>query len=186
MPHVSLARDVDADGVSDRVTSESAVGPKVSVTDVLIRALGRVLAIRGSSDVGLAVATPDGVMIPVLPAVADRTLPEIADLRVAAVARARSRALIEDDRIVPAVTLSNLGTHGVDWFTGIIPIGQQGLLTVGTLRQRPVVRGDRLAVGWQVSAVLTVDDGTLDQSAAAELLRAFALHVQAYGRYADD
>jgi pyruvate dehydrogenase E2 component (dihydrolipoamide acetyltransferase) len=158
----------------------------VSVTDVLIRALGRALAVRGTSDIGLAVATPAGVVIPVLPSVADRTLAEIAQLRRSAVDRARRRVMTDDDRSTPLMTLSNLGTHGVSWFTGIIPLGQQGLLTVGTLAQQPIVRDGRLAVGWRLAAILNVDHRAWDGADAAALLSSFAAQVQAYGRYADD
>jgi pyruvate dehydrogenase E2 component (dihydrolipoamide acetyltransferase) len=83
------------------------------------------------------------------------------------------------------MTLSNLGTHGAGWFTGIIPFGQQGLLTVGTLTQRPVVRDGRLAVGWQLSAVLNVDHRVWDGADAADLLARLAGEVAAFGGYTD-
>ena len=72
---------------------------------------------------------------------------------------------------MPLVTLSNLGTHGVRWFTGIIPLGQRGLLTTGSLEQRCVVRKGRLGVGWELSAVLNVDHRVWDGADAAVLLR---------------
>ena len=92
---------------------------------------------------------------------------------------------IEDDTRTPRITLSNLGTHGVRWFTGIIPVGQQGLLTVGALEQRPVVRSGRLAVGWEFSAILNVDHRIWDGADAADLLAAFAHDVTSYGAYDD-
>jgi pyruvate dehydrogenase E2 component (dihydrolipoamide acetyltransferase) len=187
IPHFAVSREVRADGVTDRLAGEPPVGEAtVSVTDVLIRAIGRALAVRGSSDVGLAVATGNGVVIPVIPSAADCTLADIAVLRRAAVNRARSRVATDDDLITPLMTLSNLGTHGVGWFTGIIPLGQQGLLTVGTLDQQPVIRAGRLAVGWRMTAILNVDHRTWDGADAAALLAAFASDVESYGRYADD
>lgn len=185
VPHFAVAREVIADGVLDRLSTEPDSGVRVSVTDVLIRALGRSIAARSSSDVGLAVATRYGVLLPVLPDVAERTLAEIAALRRAAVTRARERRSIEDDTRTPLITLSNLGTHGVRWFTGIIPGGQQGLLTVGSIEQRAVVRNGRLAVGWELSAILNVDHRVWDGADAAELLAAFAQDVAGYGAYDD-
>jgi pyruvate dehydrogenase E2 component (dihydrolipoamide acetyltransferase) len=186
IPHFAVARDLDADGVLDRLSTEPHDdATKVSVTDVLVRALGRSLAPRGTSDVGLAVATPYGVLLAVLPDVADRDLSDIAQLRRAAVDRARSRRAIEVDARTPLVTLSNLGTHGVRWFTGIIPRGQQALLTTGTLEQRAVVRDGRLTVGWQLTAILNVDHRVWDGVDAAELLGAFAAEITSYGRYDD-
>lgn len=187
IPHFAVAREVDADGVLDRVRAEPPGVVRVSVTDVLARALARSIAKRGLvSDIGLAVATPDGVVLPVLPDVAGRTLPEIAQLRYDAVERARARRSTDADTHKPAVTLSNLGTHDVSWFTGIIPLGQQGLLTTGTIEQRPVVRGGRLDVGWCLDAILNVDHRVWDGAEAAELLAAFAGDIAAYGAGDDD
>jgi pyruvate dehydrogenase E2 component (dihydrolipoamide acetyltransferase) len=125
------------------------------------------------------------VLLPVLTNVAERSLAEIANLRRAAVTRARERRSIDDDTRTPLITLSNLGTHGVRWFTGIIPVGQRGLLTVGSLEQRAAVRNGRLAVGWELSVILNVDHRAWDGADAAELLAAFAQGVTGYGAYDD-
>jgi pyruvate dehydrogenase E2 component (dihydrolipoamide acetyltransferase) len=186
IPHFAVAREIAADGVTDRLAGEMAVGEvRLTVTDVLIRALGRSLARYGSSDVGLAVATRRGVLIPVLPDVAGRKLSEIAALRHSAAERARNRRSTEEDARTPLVTLSNLGTHGVEWFTGIIPLGQRGLLTTGTLSQRPVVRDGRLSVAWRLTAILNVDHRVWDGLDAAELLSDFDDQISAYGGYND-
>ncbi len=187
IPHFAVARDIAADGVTDRLAGEMpAGGVRVSVTDLLVRALGRSLARYGSSDVGLAVATRHGVLLPVLADVAGRKLSEIAALRHSAAERARNRRLTEEDSRTPLVTLSNLGTHGVEWFTGIIPLGQRGLLTTGTLAQRPVVKDGRLSVAWRLTAILNVDHRVWDGLDAAELLSDFGDRISAYGRYDDD
>jgi pyruvate dehydrogenase E2 component (dihydrolipoamide acetyltransferase) len=186
IPHFAVAREVAADGVTDRLAGETPGGVRVTVTDLLVRALGRSLARHGSSDVGLAVATRHGVQIPVLPDVAGRKLTEVAALRRSAVERARNRRSTEDDGRTPLVTLSNLGTHGVEWFTGIIPLGQRGLLTTGTLAQRPVVKDGRLSVAWRLTAILNVDHRVWDGLDAAELLSDFDDRISAYGRYDDD
>lgn len=187
IPHFAVARDIAADGVTDRLAGEMpAGGVRVSVTDLLVQALGRSLARYGSSDVGLAVATRHGVLLPVLADVAGRKLSEIAALRHSAAERARNRRSTEEDSRTPLVTLSNLGTHGVEWFTGIIPLGQRGLLTTGTLAQRPVVKDGRLSVAWRLTAILNVDHRVWDGLDAAELLSDFGDRISAYGRYDDD
>jgi pyruvate dehydrogenase E2 component (dihydrolipoamide acetyltransferase) len=187
IPHFAVAREIAADGVTDRLAGEMhAGGVRVTVTDLLVRALGRSLARYGSSDVGLAVATRHGVLLPVLPDVAGRKLSEIAALRHSAAERARNRRSTEEDGRTPLVTLSNLGTHGVEWFTGIIPLGQRGLLTTGTLAQRPVVKEGRLSVAWRLTAILNVDHRVWDGLDAAELLSEFDDRISAYGRYHDD
>jgi pyruvate dehydrogenase E2 component (dihydrolipoamide acetyltransferase) len=187
IPHFAVAREIAGDGVTDRLAGEMpAGGVRVTVTDLLVRALGRSLARYGSSDVGLAVATRHGVLLPVLPNVAGRKLAEIAALRHSAAERARNRRSTEEDGRTPLVTLSNLGTHGVEWFTGIIPLGQRGLLTTGTLAQRPVVKDGRLSVAWRLTAILNVDHRVWDGLDAAELLSDFGDRISAYGGYDDD
>lgn len=187
IPHFAVARDIAADGVTDRLAGEMpAGGVRVSVTDLLVQALGRSLARYGSSDVGLAVATRHGVLLPVLADLAGRKLSEIAALRHSAAERARNRRSTEEDSRTPLVTLSNLGPHGVEWFTGIIPLGQRGLLTTGTLAQRPVVKDGRLSVAWRLTAILNVDHRVWDGLDAAELLSDFGDRISAYGRYDDD
>ena len=98
----------------------------------------------------------------------------------------RGRRSLRSRPITPLVTLSNLGTHGVEWFTGIIPLGQRGLLTTGTLAQRPVVKDGRLSVAWRLTAILNVDHRVWDGLDAAELLSDFDNQISAYGGYDDD
>jgi pyruvate dehydrogenase E2 component (dihydrolipoamide acetyltransferase) len=173
IPHFAVAREIAADGVTDRLAGEMpAGGVRVSVTDLLVQALGRSLARYGSSDVGLAVATRHGVLLPVLADVAGRKLSEIAALRHSAAERARNRRSTEEDSRTPLVTLSNLGPRG--------------LLTTGTLAQRPVVKDGRLSVAWRLTAILNVDHRVWDGLDAAELLSDFGDRISAYGRYHDD
>ena len=116
IPHFAVAREVAADGVTDRLAGEMPGGVRATVTDLLVRALGRSLARYGSSDVGLAVATRHGVRLPVLPDVAGRKLSGIAALPGAA-HRARNRRSTRR-RPYPADDPLQPGTHGVEWFTG--------------------------------------------------------------------
>lgn len=188
MPHFSVSREVDASAMA-RVRAAYGASDRPSYTDLMLRALA--LALRaggaaGSVDVGLAVATPNGVMIPVVRDVLGLYLGTLRREREAAVARAREdRLLPEDLRDSPQTTLSNLGTLGVDSFTGVIAVGQMSLLTVGRITPRPYVSGNGIAVRESFHATLNVDHRSLDGEDAARLLVAFVSAIEDVASLAD-
>ena len=94
MPHFSVGRDLRVDGLLEAVSAGKAAGSGLTVTDFLVLALAQALESLGEvPDLGLAVATEWGVLIPVLPSVAGLPLAEVAAQRQAAVSQARSRRL---------------------------------------------------------------------------------------------
>jgi pyruvate dehydrogenase E2 component (dihydrolipoamide acetyltransferase) len=181
IPHFAVSREVNAEAMQALLVEIRAAGstPAPTLTDLLLRALA--LALRddgqdGAVDVGLAVATPDGVVIPVVRDVLGLDPGELARSRSDAVGRARGGKLDQNDlTAVPTSTLSNLGSFGVDHFTGIIALGQTSLLTVGRALPR-VVADDRRAISvvTTFSATLNADHRTVDGADAARLLVAFA------------
>jgi pyruvate dehydrogenase E2 component (dihydrolipoamide acetyltransferase) len=159
------------------------------MTDLLLRAFAlavRAVAPSGSGDVGLAVATPDGVMMPVVAGVPDLDVPGLVTRRTAAVRRGREGRLTPHDLTsTPEGSLSNLGARGVDAFTGIIPLQQRLLLTVGRVRARPAVVDGRLAVRTTVIATLNVDHRHYDGDQAARVLEAFERELGALRGWAE-
>ena len=143
-------------------------------------------AIDGASDVGLAVATSNGVVIPIVRGVLDMELGELRRARESAVGRAREDRLRPDDLgDPPRSTLSNLGMLGVDAFTGVIALGQTSLLTVGRILARPYVNAGALAIRDSFHATLNVDHRVLDGDEAARLLVAFVSAVEDVSSIAD-
>ena len=134
---------------------------------------GALVALGEPADLGLAVATDWGVLIPVLRSLAGRSLPDVAIVRQAAVGRARLRRLDSADAAPVFATLSNLGPSGVTWFTGVVPLNQVALLTVGEVSLRPAVEGRGLVVAPMITAVVTADHRRYDGVDSARLLSAF-------------
>jgi pyruvate dehydrogenase E2 component (dihydrolipoamide acetyltransferase) len=113
-------------------------------------------------------------MMPVISSVPSLDMPGLVAARTAAVRRAREGRLSAHDLASQAVgSLSNLGARGVDAFTGIVPLGQHLLLTVGRVAPRPVVADGQLAARLTLIATLNVDHRYLDGDQAADLLEAF-------------
>ena len=180
MPHFSVGRDIRVDGLFEAAVAGKAAGVGLTVTDFLILALADALESVGeASDLGLAVATEWGVLIPVLPSVAGKPLADVAEQRESAVARARSRRLTSGDSAPVFATLSNLGPAGVTWFTGVIPVNQVALLTVGEVSLRPAVEGRGLVVAPMITAVVTADHRRYDGVDSARLLSTFAENLRA-------
>jgi pyruvate dehydrogenase E2 component (dihydrolipoamide acetyltransferase) len=174
VPHFSVGRDVRVDGLMAAVQTARGAGAAVTVTDFLVAGLAWALESVGEPpDVGLAVATEWGVLIPVLRSLAGRSLRDVAALRQAAVNRARARRLGSSDTAPAFATLSNLGPSKVTWFTGVVPVGHVALLTVGEVSLRPAVEDGALVVAPMLTAVVTADHRRYDGTDSARLLDGF-------------
>lgn len=180
IPHFAVAREVDAGQMLGALNELRATGiePAPTFTDLLLRGLALALREAGggpAGDVGLAVATEHGVVIPVVHGVLGLDPAGLAAARVAAVERARSGRLTPEDLgATPLSTLSNLGSMGVDHFTGVIALGQTSLLTTGRAVPRAAVGADgALTARTTFHATLNVDHRTIDGAGAARLLVAF-------------
>jgi pyruvate dehydrogenase E2 component (dihydrolipoamide acetyltransferase) len=181
IPHFAVTREIDCEELVELAAWCKREHMGVTVTDLLLVALARALATQAAPDpaLGLAVATDAGVLIPVIHGVATLGLGPLSEARARAVERARSGRLEAADlNAAPVSTLSNLGSLGVDQFTGVIATGQTTLLTVGRIRDRVVVRGRALEARPTLFATLNVDHRALDGSDAAKLLDRFATAVE--------
>ncbi len=177
IPHFAVTRELTMDAAVRALADWKAVLPRLTLTDLLLRALALALMEREETsrlDVGLAVATEKGVAIPVVADVLSLDLPGLVAARRGAVERAQVGRLNADDARTPATTLSNLGAVGVDQFTGVVPYGQTSMLTVGRAAPRPVVRDGELAVATTMTATLNVDHRTWDGMHAGLLLQRLA------------
>jgi pyruvate dehydrogenase E2 component (dihydrolipoamide acetyltransferase) len=181
IPHFAVTREIDGDEMLAFAAWSKREGLPVTVTDLLLIALARAVATPEvpAPALGLAVATDRGVLIPVIRDVTELGLARLAAERARAVERARSGRLEAADLApAPVSTLSNLGSFGVDQFTGVIAAGQPTLLTVGRIRERVVVRGRALEARPTLFATLNADHRALDGSDAAKLLDRFATAVE--------
>lgn len=187
IPHFSVQREIDCSEADASLAELRAEVPEASYTDLLLRAFALAVGavMESSGDLGLAVATPDGVMMPVVPDVPSLDAPGLVAARIAAARRGRDGRLTERDLASNAIAaVSNLGARGVDAFTGIVPAGRRLLLTTGRIAARPVAIDGRLAVRPTMIATLNVDHRYLDGDRAADVLDALDREVRALGTWA--
>jgi pyruvate dehydrogenase E2 component (dihydrolipoamide acetyltransferase) len=159
--------------------------PRISVSDLLTKACAVALVrhpgvnalwaedaieIHGSADIGLAIAAPNGLIVPVVRGCEQRMLAELAAARSDLVARARAGTLTTADLEGGTFTISNLGPFGVEEFVAVLNPPQAAILAVGAIEQRPVVREGALAVAPMLTLRLTCDHRVVDGALAAEFL----------------
>src|SRR5215203_2873817 len=96
--------------------------------------------------VGIAVAAPNGLVVPVVRDADRKTIHEIATGRADLVGRARDGKLQRDDLVDGTFTISNLGMFGIEQFVAVLNPPQAAILAVGATEQKPVVRDGQVEV----------------------------------------
>jgi len=120
-------------------------------------------------DIGVAVALPDGLVVPVIRDAARRPLWDLARTLDELVARAREGRLGPDD-FGGTFTITNLGMYGVEGFTPIVNPPEVAILGVGAIQRKPVVVNDTVAVRERVTLSLAFDHRAVDGAPAAAFL----------------
>jgi pyruvate dehydrogenase E2 component (dihydrolipoamide acetyltransferase) len=163
---------------------EGETKPTVSdlLTKVCAAALGRHPAVNAhfSGDkilrfpyahVGIAVAAPNGLVVPVIRDADRKTIQEIAADRADVVGRAREGKLQRSDLEDGTFTISNLGMFGIEQFIAVLNPPQAAILAVGSTEEKPVVRDGQIEVRPLMSMTITCDHRAIDGADGASFLR---------------
>jgi pyruvate dehydrogenase E2 component (dihydrolipoamide acetyltransferase) len=156
--------------ISDILTKVSAAA-LMRHRAVNARYAGDAVELYSTADIGIAVATPRGLVVPVLRACERRTIAELAAARADVVERARAGKLQSADLEGGTFTISNLGMYGVEQFVAVLNPPQAAILAVGAAVERPVVEDGELVIRPLMTMTLTCDHRTIDGATAAEFLR---------------
>ena len=124
-----------------------------------------------TANIGIAVAIPHGLLVPVIRSCEAKTIEEIAAARADIVARTREGKLRAEDLEDGTFTISNLGMYGVERFTAVLNPPQAGILAVGAIEERAVVVEGELEIQPRMDLTLTVDHRSVDGATASEFLR---------------
>lgn len=165
---------------------ERAHGVRVSLNDFLTFAVSHTLRefpdlnarleggeIKVLEDIhlGVAVAIPDGLIVPVIRHADQRSLWEIARESALLATKAQERKLTLDDVSGGTFTITNLGTYGIEIFTPLVNYPQCAILGVGRVAERPVVAPGRLEVRAMMYLSLSFDHRIIDGAPAAVFLQ---------------
>jgi pyruvate dehydrogenase E2 component (dihydrolipoamide acetyltransferase) len=180
IPHTHIGGELDGSGLAAAKRS-APVG--ITVTDLLIvaivRALREVPELNGTLGrpsqrvhLALAVATPGGVVSPVIRNAGDLSIEEIARERTRLVTAARAGAPDPRDLAGGTFTLTNLGGLPVDFFAPVISGPQVATLATGRLTEKPVVIDGKISVAHRMWANIAIDHRGADGIAGGRFLAA--------------
>jgi pyruvate dehydrogenase E2 component (dihydrolipoamide acetyltransferase) len=190
IPHFYLRGTAGVDDLLALRADLNAVSPtKISVNDLVLKAVARAHSeVDGvnaiwteegmrrfeSVDLGVAVATPTGLLTPVVRGVDRLSVGAIAEATRELAGRARDGGLRQAELEGGATTITNLGMFGTEEFAAIINPPQSSILAVGAARREPVVTTEGgLGVGTVLRVTLSVDHRAIDGALAAHWMRTF-------------
>lgn len=175
-------------------TKVKSVEPSATVTDAIVAAVAAALievpevnvhvgedelTKFSAANVGIAVATPKGLMVPVVHNADSKSLAQLASSRADIVSRAREGAITRADITGGTFTISNLGMMGVTRFDAILNVPQAAILAVGATVQRYVGGPDNAQWLPIAELTLTCDHRALDGAAGARFLAALKAKLEA-------
>src|SRR3954454_8182956 len=131
---------------------------------------GDAVELYPTANIGIAVAVPNGLVVPVIPGCERKSIAEIAATRAAVVERARAGKLQQSDLEGGTFTISNLGMFGIERFVAVLNPPQAAILAVGSIEDRVVAVDGQPAVRPRMELTLTCDHRAIDGATGAEFL----------------
>jgi len=196
IPHFYLTIDCVLDALLEArrlANGATAADRKLSVNDFVVKACAMALRdVPGANtgwandsllqfndiNIAVAVATPKGLITPVVFRADSKDLATISSELKALAARAREGRLKPEEYKGGGFTISNLGMYGVREFSAIINPPQACILAVGAGEQRAVAKDGQLAIATVMSCTLSVDHRAVDGALGAEFLQAVKGYIE--------
>jgi pyruvate dehydrogenase E2 component (dihydrolipoyllysine-residue acetyltransferase) len=132
---------------------------------------GDAIELHPTANIGIAVAIPNGLVVPVIPGCERKTIAEIAAARAEVVERARTGKLRQPDLEGGTFTISNLGMFGIERFVAVLNPPQSAILAVGSIEDKVVAVDGQPVVRPRMELTLTCDHRAVDGATGAEFLR---------------
>ncbi len=193
-PHYYLTIEVGMDNaIASRKLINALPDTKVSFNDMIVKACAMALrkhprvntswkddvtVYNKHISVGVAVAVPDGLVVPVLPFTDHMNIMEI-DIKVRDLAtRARDKKLTPQEMSGSTFTVSNLGMFGIQEFTSIINQPNSSILSVGAIVEKPIVKEGQVVIGNTMKLTLACDHRTVDGATGAQFLQTLRQYLE--------
>lgn len=186
-PHFYLTVSIDMDGAIAARTEINTVAPvKVSFNDIVIKSVAVALkqhpavnsSFRGDkirfnehTNIGVAMAVEDGLLVPVIRFADGKSLSHISAEVKEFAQKAKAKKLQPKDWEGSTFTVSNLGMFGIDEFTSIINTPDGAILSVGAIQQVPVVKNGAVVPGNVMKLTLGCDHRVVDGATGAAFLQ---------------
>jgi pyruvate dehydrogenase E2 component (dihydrolipoamide acetyltransferase) len=194
-PHFYLTVSIDMDNaMAARVSINKQIAPeKISFNDLVVKACAEGLKdhpavnsgwhgdfIRYNSHVhiGVAVAVPDGLLVPVIRFADGKSLTQIGAEVKDLAEKAKTKKLQPADWEGNTFTISNLGMFGIDEFTAIINPPDACILAVGGIQQVPVVKNGEIVPGNVMKVTLSCDHRVVDGAVGSAFLNSVKNYLE--------
>jgi pyruvate dehydrogenase E2 component (dihydrolipoamide acetyltransferase) len=198
VPAFQLTVSADMSSANELVAKQRELYPdvRITVTDLLTKVCAQALMRHPdmnvqytedallafpAANVGIAVAAPQGLVVPVVAGAERLSIAQIAAVRADLVSRAREAKLRPDDLDGGTFTISNLGMYEVDEFIAVLNPPQASILAVGATRDQVVARDGEVAIAPLMAMTLTCDHRAVDGATGAEFLGTVKAFLEAPG-----
>ena len=193
-PHYYLNIEVDMDpAMSFRKQFNLLPDTKISFNDIVVKATALALKkhpqvnsqwfddkmrLNHHVHIGVAVAVPDGLVVPVVRFADEQSLQQINAAVKDLATRARNKKLTPQEMEGSTFTISNLGMFGISDFTSIINQPNSAILSVGAIVEKPVVKDKQIVVGHTMKLTLACDHRTVDGATGALFLQTLREYLE--------
>lgn len=193
-PHYYLNVEFDMENaIAFRQQYNSIPDTKISYNDMIVKACALALKqhpqvnsqwfddrmrLNNHVHIGVAVAVPDGLMVPVVKFANEQSLPQIGAAVREFAGKARNKKLSLEEMEGSTFTVSNLGMFGIDSFTSIINQPNSAILSVGNIVEKPVVKNGQIVVGNTMKLCLACDHRTVDGATGAQFLQTLKGYIE--------
>jgi len=193
-PHYYLNVEFDMDNaIAFREQYNTLPDTKISFNDMIVKACALALKqhpqvnsqwfddkmrMNNHVHIGVAVAVPDGLVVPVVKFANEQSLPQLNAAVKDFAGRARNKKLTLDEMEGSTFTVSNLGMFGIESFTSIINQPNSAILSVGAIVQKPVVKNGQVVPGNTMKLCLACDHRTVDGATGAQFLQTLKGYIE--------
>ncbi len=193
-PHYYLIVEINMDkAIVARKEINSLPDTKISFNDMIIKATAMALRKHpqvnsswkadkiihhGNINVGVAVAIPDGLVVPVLKNADQMNYNQISAGVKDMAGRAKSKGLKANEMEGSTFSVSNLGMFGIETFTSIINQPNSAILSVGAIVEKPIVKDGQIVVGNTMKLSLACDHRVVDGATGAQFLQTLRTYLE--------
>jgi len=193
-PHFYLTMEINMDKAIEARASINEIAPvKVSFNDMVIRAtaaaikkhpmvnaswLGDKIRVNHHIHIGVAIAVEDGLLVPVVRFADSKSLSHISAEVKELGAKAKNKQLQPADWAGNTFTISNLGMFGIDEFTSIINSPDSCILSVGGIKQTPIVKNGAIVIGNIMKVTLACDHRVVDGAIGSAFLQTLKSYLE--------
>ena len=193
-PHYYLMVEISMDKAMEaRKEINSLPDTKISFNDMIIKATAMALrkhpqvnstwhadkiVHHGNINVGVAVAIPDGLVVPVLKNTDKMNYTQISAAVKDMAGRAKSKGLKANEMEGSTFSVSNLGMFGIETFTSIINQPNSAILSVGAIVEKPVVKDGQIVGGNTMKLSLACDHRVVDGATGAQFLQTLRTYLE--------